>query len=561
MIVSMVLVWIFCWQVVGEVAALENVGAKVDAVEGNIIVNISGRHAPRSQIVVTYGDEVIAGGIDKGTGNFGFSFRISGGQESDLWLFAIDPAGTTQRLSLDSGGAIGVLMPPTLVIDPAVSTLDDEVGVGGYSYPGARVKVTLSRDSLLVEEREFITEDDGGYEWIYQELPPGEYVAVAVSEFGGTQSQPSQELRFRVDPGTAVSPITRTAEGVGQRVADTVENIAQTLLPPVVGEAVRKLAPQASQVGTRVAPAVGVGLLSQLTLISKDVMLLLFQSATAGLQYFGFWRKRYPWGVVYDAVTKQPIMLATVRLYSLQQMKKLAETDVTSKVGVFSFFPKAGKYVVMATKSGYEFPSRLVRGATDGEYARVYHGEQIEFDQDRGVVEVSIPMDPKEAKVDWKFKVMTFLRRRLHWFSRVMLIVGWVLALVAVVGGEGEIHGLFLLLYTGLLGVQLWLIYRARKTWGIVVDRSGNSLEGVQLDLIDPAFEKLVQRRISDSAGKYQFIVPEGKYEIRISSINHKLVISEPKAYQGQAIVVEGNKPRLIALKIVVEEIKNDVVS
>src|SRR5690606_7303534 len=129
------------------------------------------------------------------------------------------------------------------------------------------------------------------------------------------QSQPSQELRFRVDPGTAVSPITRTAEGVGQRVADTVENIAQTLLPPVVGEAVRKLAPQASQVGTRVAPAVGVGLLSQLTLISKDVVLLLFQSATAGLQYFGFWRKRYPWGVVYDAVTKQPIMLATVRLY------------------------------------------------------------------------------------------------------------------------------------------------------------------------------------------------------------------------------------------------------
>jgi len=547
--------------VVGGVAALDNVGAKVDVVGGNIEVNISGRHAPRSQIVVTYGDEVIAGGIDKGTGNFGFSFRISGGQESDLWLFAIDPAGTTQRLSLDSGGATGVLMPPTLVFDPAVSTLDDEVGVGGYSYPGARVTVTLSRDGLLVEEREFITEGDGGYEWIYQELPPGEYVAVAVSEFGGTQSQPSQELRFRVDPGTAVSPITRTAEGVGQRVADTVENIAQTLLPPVVGEAVRKLAPQASQVGTRVAPAVGVGLLSQLTLISKDVVLLLFQSATAGLQYFGFWRKRYPWGVVYDAVTKQPIMLATVRLYSLQQMKKLAETDVTSKVGVFSFFPKAGKYVVMATKSGYEFPSRLVRGATDGEYARVYHGEQIEFDQDRGVVEVSIPMDPMEAKVDWKFKVMTFVRRRLHWFSRVMLIVGWVLALVAVVGGEGEIHGLFLLLYTGLLGVQLWLIYRTRNTWGSVVDRSGNSVEGVQLDLIDPAFEKLVQRRVSDGAGKYQFIIPEGKYEIRISSIDHKLVISEPKAYQGQAIVVEGNKPKLIALKIVVEEIKNDVVS
>jgi hypothetical protein len=84
----------------------------------------------------------------------------------------------------------------------------------------------------------------------------------------------------------------------------------------------------------------------------------------------------------------------------------------------------------------------------------------------------------------------------------------------------------------------------------VVTGPDGNPVKGVQLDLIDPRFEKLVQRRVTDEDGKYQFIVPEGKYVIRVGSVEYNLVTYSDKLYRGQDIIVNGEKPKLIAFKL-----------
>ncbi len=59
------------------------------------------------------------------------------------------------------------------------------------------------------------------------------------------------------------------------------------------------------------------------------------------LSLFGLKRRRKPWGVVYDSITKRPVDLAVVRLID-QKTKKLVETGVTDAQGRFSFLATPG---------------------------------------------------------------------------------------------------------------------------------------------------------------------------------------------------------------------------
>src|SRR5690606_33587523 len=97
-----------------------------------------------------------------------------------------------------------------------------------------------------------------------------------------------------------------------------------------------------------------------------------------------------------------------------------------------------GDYQLEVTKPGYSFPSRLVQSNTDGEYAHVYRGELINFASDRSVVDVAVPIDPLKTEVGWKFKVVRFIRGRIYMATISMLVVGFVMSLLAVIGGQAS---------------------------------------------------------------------------------------------------------------------------
>ncbi|MEK7123571.1 MAG: carboxypeptidase-like regulatory domain-containing protein, partial [Patescibacteria group bacterium] len=103
--------------------------------------------------------------------------------------------------------------------------------------------------------------------------------------------------------------------------------------------------------------------------IPYRVMHLLFE--------FGRTKKRRtkPWGVVYDAVTKQPLDPAYVQI--LDAAGQEVATRITDLEGRFGFFLPPGQYTMFANKTNYAFPSKSVRGSYDALYENIYHGEPL----------------------------------------------------------------------------------------------------------------------------------------------------------------------------------------
>ena len=117
---------------------------------------------------------------------------------------------------------------------------------------------------------------------------------------------------------------------------------------------------------------------------------------------------------MYDSVTKQPIDLAIVRLYKINDTddgreRRPVGSQVTGKQGRFQFLVEdPGVYQIGVQKDGYTFPSGyLATVQDDGEYLDIYHGEDIEVQEKDATVTPNIPMDSaKEAqepsKIIWK---------------------------------------------------------------------------------------------------------------------------------------------------------------
>lgn len=535
---------------VSTVRALTGVAAQFDRVSNGPLVTVSGRHSPEAEIVVIDGNgEVVASALDNGSGVFSFSFRANVNQLSNLQIFAVDPASQTNPISLPRNLTIPLLLPPSIAQNPNMSLDENRVGVGGYTHPGSTVEVRLVGDngyeSITIET----AQGDGGWVAEFSNLTPGQYRLTATAKSQTYTSQSSLPLQIVVEPDVLPKPVSQ----VVKRVETSVTEVAQVVLPQPVAKAVKVVAPEARQVAEVVTPVASAGLATQVLLAGRDILYFLVQGGISALQYFGFWRKRNPWGIVYDAITKQPIMLATVRLYTAGEVKRLVETDVTSKVGVFSFEPEPGDYRIQVSKPGYQFPSQLVVSNVDGEYAHVYHGERVHLSQS-AIVDVAIPVDPEDtSKLNWRFRLISFFRQRLYLFTQMMLVIGFVMSLLSLMGGSGGLNTLILLFYCAVLTGQWYVYFRRKGSWGVVVNKQGKPISGIQLNLIDPQFNKLVQRRITDKNGRYQFIVPQGRYLIQVETVDYFLVTSNKQSYQGQEIWVEGEKPKLISIKIIVE--------
>ncbi len=522
--------------------ALSGVGAQVDRVSTGTSYKITGRHAPDSQVVVADSiSSIVAAVLIDGRGDFAFDFVAAG---SDLVIFGIDEAGVTASVALPVGGVENLLLPPTLVQDPAIDLGNDGVAIGGYSYPGANVTVTLTKSGGGAQSEVVVAESDGGWRLSLDKLQPGNYETVARSKVGPQESEPSQVLSFEILPPAAA---------VFANVGDAVGDVVRSVIPGNLSDAAAAVAPQAESLTQAVAPVVGAGLLTQLALAGREVFYWLLQGLFSLLQLFGLRKKHHPWGVVYDALTKQPLGWAIVRLYNVGQQIKLVATDVTGKGGVFSFFPQAGAYIMKVSKVGYNFPSRLILAGRDGEYDQIYHGEQVKFTGEESVVSVSVPVDPKKVVLDWKFRVIRLVRARVGLITTISLVVGFVMALVAVVGGQGKFNGILLLFYGGMIGFSGYMSYLNKRAWGVVVNQAGERVAGVELNLIDNVFARLVQRRLSSSDGRYQFVVPAGRYKIKVASVGWELVPEARGAYAGGEIVVSGEAPKLVALRVVVE--------
>ncbi len=223
-------------------------------------------------------------------------------------------------------------------------------------------------------------------------------------------------------------------------------------------------------------------------------------------------KKRKQWGTVYNALSKQPIDLAIVRLVEAGT-GRVAQTRITDVQGRYSFFVKPGTYRLQVVKQGYQFPTKyLVHDHEDGALLDLYHGELVEVKEGGALIAANVPVDP-EDKVE-KTPKRLMAERRFRIVQRVGAATGLFVSFGSLLLSPGRLTG-------GLFILQLLtyaLFYRLAaptkpKDWGIVYDgASKKGLGQTVVRIFDKRFHKLLETQITDKDGKYAFFAGPNVY-------------------------------------------------
>ncbi len=239
-----------------------------------------------------------------------------------------------------------------------------------------------------------------------------------------------------------------------------------------------------------------------------------------------FRRRRKKYGVVYNALTKQPIDLAIVRLYS-QETNKLVQSKVTDKNGRYSIIASPGKYYIKVTKQQHEFPSKVLAGQKeDVKFLDLYHGDTILVNDQKTIITANIPIDPLEqVKTPRKIIFEHYLRKVQYAVSFSAIPLAVLSAAVSPGPLTFSLLGFHTLLYFLFrrLGYQ-----KAPKSWGVVYNKKNKEPLGRAIARIfDKQYNKLLETRVTDNKGRYAFLVNDNRYYITVEKPGFEKHVTE----------------------------------
>lgn len=372
----------------------------------------------------------------------------------------------------------------------------------------------------------FLVGRDGMYGFFVE---PGLY-RLLVRREGFLSVEREVELKGNI---LGVTLSLRVASPITQILANTKEVLASPLVQEVN-----------KQVVAPVVVAVAVTNLATAT-SAASVFRYIYFLFTQPLLLIGR-RKRKQWGVVYNALSKQPIDLAIVRLVDAGTGRVL-QTRITDGQGRYSFFVKSGVYRLQVVKKGYEFPTRyLVHDREDGLLLDLYHGELVEVKESGALIAANIPVDPMEVAEKTPQKLLSEKRWRI--VQRVSAAVGLVTSFASLLLSPGWLTAVLFVLQVMTYALFYRLAAAAKpKEWGIVYD--GASKRGVGQTVVrifDKRFHKLLETQITDKQGKYAFFAGPNVYTLMADKPGY-----EP--FRSQDIDLTHTKTPVVSEKIVLQ--------
>jgi len=267
---------------------------------------------------------------------------------------------------------------------------------------------------------------------------------------------------------------------------------------------------------------------------------LATQAATGGAaagQYFLFFltqplllirrRRRKSWGTVYNSLSRLPEDLVIVRLFNAAT-GRVIKSEVTDKNGRFAFLVTAGKYRLQAVKGKFEFPSQVTAGRKeDGQYPDIYHGEIVEVGAEGAVLTPNIPIDPP-AQSGSDADIL----KRDHWrhWQRNLAAAGPVLGAASLVIKPSILTAaLFIMQILAFMFFRRFATTPSPKNWGQVYEEnSGRPVTDAILRIFALPYHKMLDSRVSDSRGRYNFRVGNSKYYLTVTKPGYLKTESDP---------------------------------
>ncbi len=381
----------------------------------------------------------------------------------------------------------------------------------------------------------FLTKTDANGKWSFTfpdifEEGKYEIEAMAKDEAGNTSAPVKTSFLVAIE----------TAEAVVQAVAEVINNpeverINETYVAPaIVGVGVANVAATGSQL-----PQV----LIYLKFLFTQPILLLRR------------RKHKTWGTVYNAFTKQPVDLATVRLVHHEQ-GNIIRSQVTDTQGRYYMFGEPGEYRLEVDKNGFGGISGIVKEKEeDGTYLRLYHGDPLKINSEHTEINYSIPLEP----LGQDKPVEKLIRERAIQFVQHTISLAGVTAtgVSFIISPELKV-GLFFALHLVFYAISYKFTHiKLPESFGTV--RAANNKKGlhnVVVRVFDSAYNKLVTTTLTDRKGRYAALVGPSVYYVAYEKPGYETKKSETIDYgsnktqgMGGMIVRDEELPPFVAGK------------
>lgn len=236
------------------------------------------------------------------------------------------------------------------------------------------------------------------------------------------------------------------------------------------------------------------------------------------------YRRKRPWGVVFDSQTKEPLDPAYVSVVDTVSGKEVFN-QITDIDGRFGFFLKQGTYQIIVNKTNYLFPSKLLAGQMrDSVYENLYFGETFSVTGEEKVITLNVPMD--RLATDWN---QDEKRRKnlLHYFTRNHALWDAIFNIVFVAGFIASVVITFISpVWWNILMVALYVIIVIMQSFGFgpvktgVVTKDGLPLEHAIVRVYSAGANHEIAHRVTDEEGRYYVLVPRSDLYVTIEAKN-----------------------------------------
>ena len=253
-------------------------------------------------------------------------------------------------------------------------------------------------------------------------------------------------------------------------------------------------------------------------------------------------KKRKSWGTVYDSVTKQPLDPAYVVITDMQGNE--INTSITDLDGRYGFLMEPGTYKITANKTNYTFPSVKLAGKVNDElYTDLYFGEPLSVTTVGEAIIKNIPLDP--TSFDWN-EYAKGAQHLLKFSSKKDLLIAKISTLIFYVGASISLIALVLTPKTFNISIAILyaVVFVARNTilkpkpQGTITTKDNTPLAFAILRIFSATTKLEIIHKVTDQAGKYLCLVPNGMYYATIERKNPDA--SYMKVFESDTFEVKG---------------------
>jgi hypothetical protein len=343
-------------------------------------------------------------------------------------------------------------------------------------------------------------------------------------------------------PTTTLILAQEFIEQVGDVVVATTDAVVKTA--QVVGKAVRDVVqnPEVQKANTRVAaPAVvTAGAINVATAGFSVTQVVAFLRYIFSQVFLLFRRrKQKKWGVVYNAFTKQPIGLATIRLVD-NTTNSVVRSQVTDIQGRYFMTIPAGSFHLEVQRQGFGgFSEHLKKTDEDTTFTNLYHGEKIDVSDVDKEINYNIPLDPENADKPTVQILRDHTRKAIRF---ALSITGLVASIISFIISPslliGALVGMHLLFYA------IFYVFSYRKlsdAFGHIISSLNKRPVGrAVVRVFDSAYNKLVETAVSDRKGRYAVLLGPSTYYVTYEKPGFEKKQTPPLDFSSAATKGEG---------------------